>query len=171
MSIFARSTPSYAPAPAGAHAAVCCDVVDLGELEITYSGQTKKQHKINIVWQIDEDRDDGKPHQVRKRYTCSLHEKASLRKDLESWRGRAFSDEELQGFDLEVLIGFGCMVNVIHASQQGKIYANVAAVMRLAKGMPTPVVRDYVRVCERAPEEQSQEVPWNPEITMDDVPF
>src|ERR1700684_2934792 len=102
------------PAPAGTHAAVCCDVVDLGMLEVSFGGKTKTQHKVNLVWQIEEDRDDGKPFTVRKRYTLSLHEKASLRKDLESWRGRAFTPAELEGFDLEVLIGIGCMLNVIH---------------------------------------------------------
>ena len=41
---------------------------------------------------------DGKPFLVRRRYTASLHEKSALRKDLESWRGRAFTNVELDGF-------------------------------------------------------------------------
>ena len=57
---------------------------------------------------------DGKPFLISRRYSLSLHEKSSLRRDLESWRGRAFTQEELRGFDLEVLIGVGCLVSVVH---------------------------------------------------------
>ena len=105
------------------------------------------------MWQIDEDRDDGKPFHVQKRYTLSLHEKAGLRKDLESWRGKPFSDTELQGFDVENLLGVAAMLNIVHAVVQGSTFANIASIMRLAKGMQAPTVRDYVRVCDRPTEE------------------
>lgn len=178
MPIIARagSGTQYPPAPAGTHAAICVDVVDLGILEVTYSGKTKKQHKITIVWQIDEDRDDGKPHAVRKRYTLSLHEKAGLRKDLESWRGLPFTQEELDGFDVEVLVGKGCLLNIIHNVKDSNTYANVATIMKLPKMMEAPKARDYVRVCDRTPEDVSQAPPevgyeYSGGITDDDVPF
>jgi hypothetical protein len=97
--------------------------------------------------------ENGKPFLVRRRYTCSLHEKATLRRDLESWRGRAFTDKELQSFDLETLLSVGCLINVIHEARNGSMFANVASVMRLPKGMTAPVQRDYVRVIDRPPAE------------------
>ena len=151
MPIFAKAGGNFTPAPAGTHAAVCVDLVDLGMIEVTYLGKTQLKHKIVIVGQIDENLDDGRPFLVRRRYTCSLHEKATLRRDLESWRGRSFTDQELQAFDLEALISVPCLINVIHETRNGSIYANVASVMRLPKGMIAPVPRDYVRVCERPP--------------------
>ena len=111
-----KSGTNFTPAPAGTHAAVCVDVVDLGILEVSFGGKTKQQHKINLVWQIDEERDDGKPFTVRKRYTCSLHEKAALRKDLEAWRGRPFTDQELDGFDLETLISAPALLIPVNTS-------------------------------------------------------
>lgn len=177
MSIIAsaKSGKEFQPAPAGTHAAVCCDIVDLGTLEVTFGGKTKSQHKIRVVWQIDEERDDGKPFTVGKRYTLSLHEKSNLRKDLESWRGKSFTPEELDGFDLEVLIGIGCMVNIIHQPKQdgGQPWANVAAVMKLLKGMSAPIIREYVRVCDRKDEDNNQSISESREyaITDDDVPF
>jgi hypothetical protein len=48
-------------------------------IEVTYLGKTQRKHKVTLVWQIDEDMDDGKPFLVRRRYTCSLHEKACCR--------------------------------------------------------------------------------------------
>lgn len=182
MPIYAKSSggTNFTPATAGTHAAVCIDVVDLGVLEVTYNGKTKKQHKINIVWQIDEDRDDGKPFFVRKRYTLSLHEKAGLRKDLESWRGRAFTEQELEGFDVELLISVPCLLNLIHATKDGSTYANVASIMKLPKMMEAPKVRDYVRVCDREPDVATDDHSDGPasehegyagDISDDDVPF
>jgi len=170
MAIIAKAGPTFIPAPEGAHAAVCVDVVDLGTLEVNYGGKSKKQHKIRIVWQIDENMEDGKPFLVQQRFTLSLHEKAGLRKVLESWRGRQFTEEELQGFDVETVIDKPCLVNIIHQNKAGSIYANVTSVMRLPKGMAVLTPRDYIRVVDRKPEDQAPEQDFG-NITDDDVPF
>ena len=174
MAIYAKAGASFKPAPTGTHAAVCVDVVDLGEIKVEYQGKTKTQHKIKIVWQIEELRDDGEPFRLQKRYTLSLHEKSSLRKDLESWRGRGFTDEELQGFDVEALLSKAALVNVLHRQVEGSTYANVSAVMKLPKGMPALSPVNYVREIDRQPP-QGQPAPGGddgyPPITDDDVPF
>lgn len=168
----AKSGSSYPPAPAGPHAAVCVDVVDMGVLAVKWGGQEKQQHKIRLVWQIDEDRDDGKPHLVSRRYTLSLHEKAGLRKDLESWRGRPFTDDELEGFDVEALLGVPVLLNITHTSKDGNTYANVASLMKLPKTMQAPSPRDYVRVCNREPAQGiSQPIDEDGRPNLDDVPF
>ena len=176
MAIVAKAGASFTPCPAGSHIATCIDVVDLGIVKSTYSGKTKSQHKVNVIWQIAEQRDDGKYFQPRKRYTLSLHEKASLRKDLESWRGRPFNEAELEGFDLEALIGVPCMLSVVQQAQNGTIYANVTAIMRLPKGVaPIDVDPSYVRVQDRPADEPGgvSEGPDTGEWTpgYDDVPF
>jgi hypothetical protein len=170
MAILAKAGGNYIPAPAGTHAAVCVDVIDLGVIEVTYMNKTHRQHKIVIAWQIDENLDDGKPFLVRRRYTCSLHEKATLRRDLESWRGQGFTDKELQSFDLEALIGTPCLLNIIHETRNGSIFANVAGVMKLPRGMTAPVPRDYTRVCDRPPA-QRDAADNGLEATDEDVSF
>jgi hypothetical protein len=70
--------------------------------------------------------DDGKPLMVTKRYTRSFFETSALRQDLQAWRGKEFTADELQGFDITVLLGKFCMINVIHnKASNGKTYANV----------------------------------------------
>jgi len=176
MAIIAKNTSSgnFTPAPAGAHAAVCVDVVDLGPLEVTYGGKTKSQHKIRLVWQIAEMAPNGKPFTVQQRYTLSLHEKAALRKDLESWRGRQFTQEELSGFDVEAVIGKPCFLNITHNVTQEATYANVAAIMPLPRQMTAPAPKDYVRVKDR-PDAQEQHGQAPPHdfggIDDMDVPF
>lgn len=182
MAIMASKGSSFETCPAGSFAAVCCDVIDLGIVKSDYQGKVKSQHKVWIVWQIDEQNSSGKPFMPRKRYTVSLHEKAALRKDLESWRGRPFTDEELQGFDLEKLIGVGAMISVVQAAVKGNVYANVTAVMRPPKGLNPPAIDpSYVRVQDRpkesadtgdtAAEPPSQDDAAQWEATLDDVPF
>jgi hypothetical protein len=154
------------------HQGVCVDVVDLGILEVTYAGVAKKQHKINVAWQISELRDDGKPFLVFKRYTLSLHEKAGLRKDLEAWRGRKFTRDEEMGFDVESIIGANCLLNVTHTEKAGKVYANVASVTPLMKGMPTINAQGYVRKVDRTADDASPAEQQPPiDITEDDIPF
>src|SRR4051794_3571047 len=115
MGIIAKANGGdFVLCPAGAHAGVCVDVIDLGIVESEFNGEKKKAHKVRVVWQIEEEQDNGKRFTAGKRYTLSLHEKATLRKDLESWRGRPFTNQELDGFDLEKLLGIGALINVIH---------------------------------------------------------
>jgi hypothetical protein len=143
---------SFTPCPAGPHSAVAVDIIDLGMVTGTYEGKTKTAHKCRIVWQVAERKDDGTPFQVSKQYTASLHEKASLRKDLEAWRGVPFTKEEAAGFDVENLIGKTCLLNVQHVERAGSTYANVTSLMRLPKGMPAIVASGYVRKKDRTDE-------------------
>lgn len=130
---------SFETTPAGNHIGVCYMVCDLGEQEVTFQGEAKMQRKVRVSWEIPgELMADGRPFSASKKYTLSLSEKANLRKDLESWRGRAFTDEELEGFDLFNVVGKACMINVIHETTNGKTYANVASVASLPKGVPAP---------------------------------
>lgn len=129
------AAPDREPIPLGMHQAVCAFVEDLGMEMNPTSG--KLQHKAVIVWEINEKMTNGAPFTVSQRYTVSLNEKANLRKVLESWRGRPFTAEELDGFDLEKLIGANCMLNLIEGtSAQGKKFTKIASVSPIIKGMP-----------------------------------
>jgi hypothetical protein len=114
MPIIAKSSGgSFEPIPTGIQQAVCYAVYDIGNQKGSYQGKSIIRHQVIICWELDCTMHDGKPFGVNKFYTNSLHEKASLRKDLESWRGKKFTAEELEGFDLEKLIGANCTMNII----------------------------------------------------------
>jgi hypothetical protein len=71
----------------------------------------------------------GEPMSISKNYTVSLGEKARLRQDLISWRGKAFTPEELKGFELKNLLGVWCMLSVVETpGNDGKIYSNINAI-------------------------------------------
>lgn len=166
MSLIARCQRStYTPAPEGLHNACCVDVVDLGIVQGTYG----PKHKVRLVWQLDlVDEDRGRRFDVARVYTLSLHERAALRKDLESWRGRKFTDLELDGFDLERLISVPAQVQVTHdLGDDGTLYANVSTVIPPAKGAPKLVPQDYVRAKDRQP----NGVIVTKEVDDDPIPF
>jgi hypothetical protein len=128
--------------PPGAYIGRCYSLIDLGTQTSNWEGEEKSQHKIKIGWELfgeDEDGNaltmliDGKdmPMTISKNYTLSLHEKAGLRKDLASWRGKDFSEEEAKAFDVAKLLGAFCMVNVTTSEKAGKTYTNVAGLTPL----------------------------------------
>jgi hypothetical protein len=68
-----------------------------------------------------------------------MNEKANLRKFLESWRGKKFTDAESESFDITKLIGVPCLLSVIHkVSKSGNTYAEISGVNLLPKGMTCP---------------------------------
>jgi hypothetical protein len=124
--------------PPGAHFAICNMVVDVGLQE---GFQKKPQHKIYLRWEVPDERvsydKDGVPVEgpcsIGRFYTLSLSEKANLRKDLENWRGRTFTGDELKGFDLESILGKPCQIMVTHETDNGKTYANVTGIMGVSR--------------------------------------
>ena len=132
----------FTPAPAGIHRAVCISYVDLGHQESEFNGESKIQNKVMLMWELPDElikTDDGdKPFVVSKFYTKSLHEKSTMRHDLVAWRGREFTEPELEGFDLDNILGKACQVNIIHESKNGKTRAKLTAVLPLSKGMEKP---------------------------------
>ncbi len=134
--------------PAGTHVARAYQIIDLGTHDKEWQGKKRKSHEIRVSWELpDELADFGKgkpePFAVHKTYTLSLSEKANLRHDLESWRGKPFTEQELESFDVCTVLGAPCMVTIIHVEKNGNTYANVSNVTALPKSMkatmPAPV--------------------------------
>ena len=126
--------------PAGSFAARCYQIIDLGHQTFEWKGEAKVAPKVRITWELNEMMSDGRPFSISREYTASIGEKANLRKDLEAWRGRPFSAEELRNFSLENVLGAPCLLGIVHkpSKDNSKVYANVGSIMALPKGMPSP---------------------------------
>ena len=142
--------------PEGTYVARCFRVIDLGTQETSYMGEPKKQKKVMLSWEIlglpgggDPPKftieEDGKQVEkvftVHKRYTASLNENSHLFKDLTSWRGKKFTQEELLGFDLKNVLGTYCMLQVVHEESGDRTFANVNAIMKTTE-KPEPVLEN-----------------------------
>ena len=162
MPLTAKASSSdfeYELPPAGNHVARCYSVVDMGIQEVHWKGVAKQQHKIRIAWELpNELMEDGRPFSISRKYTLSLNEASNLYQDLVAWRGKAFTSEELEGFDVFAVLGAPAMINIVHnPSEDGsRMYANVGSVAPLVKGLECPpLVNDLVKF---SLEEYSQEV-------------
>lgn len=120
----------FAPVPEGTHRAVCIQIVDMGTQPTNFGDK----RQVRIAWEVDELMEDGRPFLASKLYTLSLHEKATLRKDLESWRGAKYGEDE----EVDIAAGAGktCMLSIVHDTKGEKTYSNVAAVLKPPKGTP-----------------------------------
>lgn len=137
MSFYVEDKSNFESVPSGMHLARCYRIIDLGTQKSEYMGQVKYLHKIMLGWEIHGTNDDGTPLKMRdgrpfaifKNYTLSWSEKATLRGDLQSWRGKPFTQEEMRRFDLKTVLNAWCMLNVIErAGKDGNMYVNVSGV-------------------------------------------
>mgnify|MGYP006275680121 CR=1 FL=1 len=143
---------TYKPIPAGMHLARCFMYADIGTQESNYGDK----RQILVYFEVHgEDpntgdpllTDKGEPMTIFKKYTLSWNEKAILRKDLESWRGGAFSPEEQKRFDLKNILGKWCMLNISNNPDKNnpdKIWDNIQSITPVPQqikkvGLPEPV--------------------------------
>lgn len=130
---------SFTPAPVGTHVARCFRIIDLGTQHGEYKGKPTRRNQVLVSWELPDElieiEGEERPATTSRFYTNSLGEKANLRKDLESWRGRSFTDDELRKFDLESILGKPCMLTVV-GGDNGK--TKVATVSGLPKNTKCP---------------------------------
>lgn len=159
MKISDKGGSDFEPAPQGAHVVRCLRVIDMGSHEGEYQGKKRSRRLVLLTWELTSElMSDGRPFTVNKRYTASLNEKAGLRADLKSWRGKDFTPEELEGFDPMVLVGKPCMINIVHEAKNGKTYANVTSIMPLPAGVTAPPLAGSPVKLSLEPDEFDREV-------------
>lgn len=125
--------------PPGTHMARCYSILHIGHVPNTFPGaENPTIDKIRLTWELPEETavfkegEEPRPFSISAEYTLSMHEKSNLRKVVQSWLGRQFSDAEAANFDAEELVGEPCFINVVHGtSKDGRPFAYVENVMKL----------------------------------------
>lgn len=128
---------TFKPVPAGMHLARCYRIVDMGTQTTTWKGQTKQQPKVMLQFEVHSEdsngnpivTDKGEPMSISKNFTASLGENAILRQELENWRSRAFTADELKGFQLKNVLGAWAMLSVVkEQGNDGNEYTNISSI-------------------------------------------
>lgn len=139
----------YAPAPEGQYVAVCVDFILLGDAVDQYqNNEPRIVTKGALVFQIeDTNPDTGKRYEPSIEFNLTFGEKASLRKFLENWRGKPYSNEEARkGAPLHKLAGQCGVITITHkTSAAGRTYAKITNITPLMKGLPKVDPMDYER--------------------------
>lgn len=137
-----QSAGDFEPVPSGTHIAICNLVVDIG-IQPGSGMYPNPKRQVVIRFEIPSEQiefeKEGKkqvgPAVISKTYTASMNEKANLRKDLEGWRGKSFTDEEAEKFDVASVLGKPCMLSITHVEKGDKTYANITGISKLMKGI------------------------------------
>ena len=126
--------------PAGTHAARLYSIIDLGTHDVEYQGESKAKRLIRLGWELMDETvnidGEDKPMVIGKEYTFSLHDKAGLRKAIESMMGKAIPKDRVPTFDVECLLGLPVLLGVVHEqSQTGQTYAKITSYAPPMKSM------------------------------------
>lgn len=145
MSIIAKNTSQPRELiPTGMYQARCVKLIEIGTCTENVMGSIKQLAKVNFSWEIPsltkvfDEAKGPQPLMLSKEFTVSMGTKANLRKALESWRGKPFTDEEASGFDITVLLGKPCLLNVTHkpsAKDPSNVYEEISAITPPMAGM------------------------------------
>lgn len=133
----------FDPVPEDTHIARCITVVDIG-IQDTFFGKKEQVYlgfeipSIRVEWDDKEGVHHTGAALIGSTYTNSIHAKSILGQHLTSWRGKAFSDEEREGFEVFNVLGAPCLISVVHKMKGNNTYANINGIMRLPKGMVAP---------------------------------
>lgn len=141
----AKDESTFTPVSEGLHPAVCSAVVDLGMQPGSQLYPNPKRQvylRFDCLDEVVEFEKDGHkisgPARCGATYTLSLGDKSKLRPLLESWRGRKFTEQELEGFDISKLLGVAGQVQILHTKKGDKTYANVQTIVPFPKGVDKP---------------------------------
>ena len=148
MVLTEKSESTWENPTSGLHTAVCVDSIDLGEQTTTYQGETKTRPMLQLKFRIgDQDKSDGSPMYISRKYTATLNEKGAFRKDLKSWRGADLSNEEKGDFNTDVLVGAQAQLNIEEFQKSdGTAGSAVGAILPPEKGQDVKVPDEYERV-------------------------
>ena len=139
------------PHDEGQFAAVCVDVIDLGFNVEKYQDQPAElKDKTALVFQTENAEGEDKPRYIAQEFATSMGKKSNLRKFLEAWRGKPYTEDEArkQGIPLDKLEGVPCLVTVAHkTSLKGNLHAVIQSIMPLPKQMreAVPSAASYKR--------------------------
>ena len=132
---------NFTPHDEGQFAALCADVINLGQRIEQFPGQPARiMDKCAVVFATDT---EGETKDVSVEFSVSMNEKANLRKFLESWRGKSYTEDEVDaGVPLHRMEGVAALLGIEHKrSNKGRTYAKIVSISRLPKGMKPPVLQ------------------------------
>ncbi len=135
-------------APEGTYPVLCVDFVEQGMKQTAFGDKEKVQFVFETPHRHPE---YARPLTVASSANVSFNEKATLRKFMESWRGKKYTEAEVKaGVDPEQGIGRPALVTVEHVQSGENTYANITAIMPLPDGMTAPTPSgEYERVKDR----------------------
>jgi hypothetical protein len=133
--------PKELPAE-GKHQAVCAQVHTLGYQE--FKGQVSYSPKCVFLFELDEKMKGGqmagKPFIISERhaqYMGKPGKPSDLRKFLEKWKGKDYTEDEAKATNIKKCEGVPCSLMIIHDKKDdGTPYARIASISKRDTSLP-----------------------------------
>lgn len=128
--------------PEATYIATCVLLADLGTQPNTHpQGNGGDLEKLYVGFELNSCDSKGVPFTIGDSYTAAFSQKANLRKILEAWRGRVFTEDELRAFDIRNVLGKSCSIGILHkpGKEAGKKFPRIGSVQALPGGVPAYV--------------------------------
>lgn len=128
--------------PEGTHVARCFKFMHLGHILNKFNeirDTIRFSFELPDVTYVFDEQKGEEPMSISRDYGNFLGDSTTLKSHLQAWRGKAFTNEEMEGFDVENVVGAACMITVIHkTSKAGKLYAQITSITALPKSVTCP---------------------------------
>lgn len=143
----AEADKGFEPHPEGPFVLQCVDVVDYGLCVSDYQGKISVKPKCGLFFQSGLKNEQGQCYTIATEFTVSMSELANLRKFLEGWRGKSYTEEQaLAGVPIDKLEGHWGYATVEHKiSGKGRAYAVIVSIMPVPQGFTLPTIPKYER--------------------------
>jgi hypothetical protein len=141
MTLDLRPPVDYPEIEDGYHVARCVQVIDIGThwQNKFESSEQELKHQVSINFEVPEFtyEYEGKTtcKMIPQRYSATLSKKGTLRKHLNSWRGKTYTDEDLKNFTLKSIVGLPAYV-MIEKTASG--FPKIVNITPLPKGIECP---------------------------------
>jgi hypothetical protein len=108
-SIKAKKGKDFKQVDPGIHLGICYQVIALGNQEF----RGKVNPKVWLGFELpDVPMDDGRPMTMGKEFSLYVGGKSKLGEALQNWRGKQFTEAELEAFEVTSVAGKICQLNV-----------------------------------------------------------
>jgi hypothetical protein len=140
---------------AGTYLGICYGIIHVGNSPDTYNGETYMKNRLRLLFEIpsethvfDEER-GAEPRVMSKEFTFVISDNSHLKKDLQSWRGKPFTPEELKGFNIFNVIGAPCMlsISVKTSKKSNREYNLINGISKVMKGLDVPNLHQELLMC------------------------
>ena len=155
--------------PQGSQIARCVGIMDLGTVMSDWQGKSKPRKRVSLMFEFPKhkatfrEEDGAQPLVKTITYTRSFNEKGNLRKDLEAWRGAAFTQKELLGWDLDNVLGQPCQITITHkTTPDGNVKDRITGISMMHEDLKCPAQENESFVYEIAqhPKNWDRLPPW-----------
>lgn len=167
MEVGSAGQGEYVLCPADNYPAVIVGLLDIGHHPaVNDKGESYDSRKLIVVFELTEQRPDGKPFVLVERYTWSMRNNSRFYALATNLTGRAFAEGDK--FDPRTLLGQAVMCQVVHKTVQKekgtKTYHNVGAITQYPKGLPKPAPTIVPVAWSALSGQPLPDLPWVPPV-------